>query len=123
MIILSRKQDKNRRKMPSSDTQFKKGQSGNPGGRPKSYFGKILAEIGEEIEPKTGKPFKQLVSRRLWVDAVNGNINAIKEIINRLDGLPQAFTELSTRDGKPLIQINYGHRQSDKPTAKAKGSS
>ena len=81
----------------------KRPQDINVGGRPKSYFGKILSEIGDEIEPKSGKPFKQLVSRRLWVDAVNGNINAIKEIINRLDGLPQAFTELSTKDGKPLI--------------------
>ena len=99
---------------------FQKGVSGNPGGRKKSYFGQILSDIGDEIETKSGKKFKELVSRRLWVDAVNGNTNAIREIINRLDGLPQAFTELSTKDGKPLIEINYGHKRSDTTPSKTK---
>jgi hypothetical protein len=102
---------------------FVKGQSGNPGGRRKKYITQLIEDIGKEIEPKSGKPFEELIARRLWVDAVNGKGEAIKEILNRVEGLPQAFTQLSTPDGKPLINISYGHRRADKPTTKTKDSS
>jgi hypothetical protein len=75
---------------------FKKGQSGNPGGRPKKEWtwSKLLEKIGEEEEPKSGKKFKELVSRRLWVECVNGNMPAIKELFNRMEGMPKQQTEI-----------------------------
>lgn len=76
----------------------------NVGGRPISYFGGILRDIGNEVESKSGKTFKELVGRRLWIDAINGNINAIKEVINRLDGLPQVYTDLTT-NGKDITPV------------------
>lgn len=83
---------------------FQKGVSGNPGGRPKKdwTWGQLLEEVANEIEPKSGRPFKELVSRRLWIDAVNGNIAAQKEIMNRMEGLPIAKTEISGKDGEKL---------------------
>lgn len=83
---------------------FPKGVSGNPGGRPKKdwTWSGLLEKVGEEIEPKTGKPFKELVSKRLWIDAINGNLGAIKEIFNRTEGLPIAKQEITGKDGDKL---------------------
>lgn len=75
---------------------FVKGQSGNPGGRPKKdwTWAKLLEKVGNEKEAKSGKKFKELVSRRLWVECVNGNITAIRELFNRMEGMPKQQTEL-----------------------------
>ena len=92
--------------MTNVSTQFKKGQSGNPGGRPKrewSWSG-LLEKVGEEIEPKSGQKFKDLVTRRLWVDAVNGSLGAQKEILNRMDGMPKQSTDI-TSGGEKLQNI------------------
>lgn len=95
--------------MSNVDTQFKPGQSGNPGGRPKRgwTWAGLLEEIGEQVEEKSGKQFKELVSKRLWVDAVNGNLGSQKEILNRMDGLPLSRQELTGANGQPLsITVN-----------------
>jgi len=82
---------------------FPKGVSGNPGGRPKKdwTWSGLLEQVANEIEPKSGKPFKELVTRRLWVEAVNGNLGAQKEIMNRMEGMPTQNTDL-TSGGKPI---------------------
>jgi len=81
---------------------FVKGQSGNPGGRRKKYITELIEQIGKEIEPKTGKPFEELIARRLWIAAVNGNGDAIKEILNRVEGLPHQSLELSGDEESPI---------------------
>ncbi len=82
---------------------FIKGQSGNPGGRPKKdwTWAKLLAQAGEEIEPKSGKKFKEVVSQKLWAACVGGNIMAIKELFNRMDGMP--LQKLGGDSDHPLI--------------------
>lgn len=75
---------------------FKKtGADANPNGRPKREWtwSGLLEKVGEEIEEKSGKKFKDLVTKRLWVDAVNGSLGAQKEILNRMDGLPTQSIE------------------------------
>ena len=71
----------------------------------------LLEQIGEEIEVKSGQKFKDLVSKRLWIDAVNGSLGAQKEILNRMDGLPIAKQEIYGKDGSPLSIniIAYGN--------------
>lgn len=54
----------------------------------------LLEEVGEEVEEKTGKKYKHLVSKRLWVECANGNISAIKELMNRTDGLPKQVLDI-----------------------------
>ena len=75
---------------------FVKGQSGNPGGRPKKEWtwAGMLEKIGDKTEPKTGRKFKELVSERLWIECVNGNITAIRELFNRMEGMPKQQTEI-----------------------------
>jgi len=77
------------------DGKWLPGQSANPQGRPPLNWSwaELLREVGEEIEPKSGKQFKSLVSKRLWIECVNGNVGAIKELFNRMEGMPkQSFT-------------------------------
>lgn len=62
----------------------------------------LLEAVGEEVEEKSGKKFKDLVSKRLWVDAVNGSLGAQKEILNRMDGFPIATQHIAGSDGSPL---------------------
>lgn len=83
---------------------FQKGQSGNPGGRPKrewTWQG-LLEKVGNEVENKTGQTFKDLVAKRLWIECVNGNVHAIKELFNRLDGMPRQPIEHSGPEGETL---------------------
>lgn len=86
---------------------FQKGISGNPGGRPKRgwTWAGLLEEVGEEIEEKTGKKFRDLVSRRLWYEAVNGNLVAVKEILNRMDGMPTQKHELQYNPQEELQKV------------------
>ena len=96
---------------------FQKGVSGNPGGRPKKdwTWSQMLEKIGEETEIKSGKKFKELVSRRLWVECVNGNITAIKELFNRMEGLPMQFTDFTSGGDKleGLVIIKDGSKTSE----------
>jgi hypothetical protein len=87
----------------------------NSGGRPKKdwTWAGLLEKVGEEIEPKIGKPFKELVSKRLWIDAINGNLGAIKEIFDRTEGkAPQTIKhegelDTGTKEIANLLQTIY----------------
>lgn len=85
--------------MGASSTSFKPGQSGNPNGRPpRDWSWKELLEQAaeEEIEMKnklgavTGKmKLKEVVTKKLWSMAAKGDIQAVKEIFDRMDGKPE----------------------------------
>lgn len=91
--------------MTNVATQFKPGQSGNPNGAPKKSWtwSGLLEAVGEEIETKSGKKFKDLVSKRLWIDAINGSLGAQKEIMNRMEGMPKQSTEHSGSIAIPIL--------------------
>jgi|GEM_PF-1591927 len=76
----------------------------NKNGRPPKgwAWSELLEDIGDEVEPKSGKQFKELVGRRLWLECVNGNIMAVKELFNRMEGLPRLKLEV---DGKIDMKI------------------
>jgi len=99
---------------PNPPNQFKPGQSGNPKGAPKKSWtwAGLLEKVAEETEEKSGKQFKDLVSRRLWVDAVNGSLGAQKEIMNRMEGLPKSIQEIVGRDGDSIkLETNFSVEQ------------
>lgn len=107
--------------MSSKDTQFKPGQSGNPGGRPKKEWtwAGLLEKVAEETEIKSGQKFKDLVSKRMWVDAVNGSLGAQKEIMNRMEGMPNQTSDNIIRMVTPIlggqtnVHLNNGDETSD----------
>ena len=101
---------------------FKKtGADANPNGRPKRdwTWSGLLEKVGEEIEEKSGKKFKDLVTRRLWVDAVNGSLGAQKEILNRMDGMPTQPTDLTI---KKIVVTIEDYADQNNSTEEATGS-
>jgi len=75
---------------------FKKGQSGNPNGRPKK--GTALTDIlslNLDKADKSGKLLREAIAEKLIDAALNGDIIALKYVFDRLDGKPKESVELS----------------------------
>ena len=91
--------------MSNVATQFKKGQSGNINGRPKEPWTMtgLYKEAGDEAD-ETGVPMKLAVAKKLWRLASKGDVVAIKELGNRIDGMPKQSTDI-TSGGKELQPI------------------
>ncbi len=93
--------------MPRTSTTWKKGQVTNPNGRPKKEW-TWKGELLKALERRTldGTPIKQGVAEALVDKALQGDVQAIKEIGNRTDGMPVQKNILSgDEDGGP-IRIN-----------------
>lgn len=77
----------------------------NREGRPPAgwSWAELLRDMGEEIEPKTGKQFKQLVTKRIWLECVNGNVGAIKELFNRMEGMPKQNMDLNVNEKPKFV--------------------
>ena len=86
-------------------TPFKPGQSGNPNGRPKSKpfkeaIQRALAEAGDD------KASLQAVATALVDKAMQGDVQAIEEIADRLDGkVPQGI--IGGEEGDPAITVTW----------------
>lgn len=86
---------------------FVKGDSRiNRNGRPKKgkSVSELLHKIGKERTGLDNRPRIELLARKLWDMALDGDIKAITALMDRMDGKPR-LTELST-DGSDLNQIN-----------------
>lgn len=77
---------------------FVKGQSGNPNGRPPREWtmAELIRDALSEQEQQTGKSFKHLVAEKLARMALGGDIQAIKEINDRIDGRPKQHTDITS---------------------------
>lgn len=100
----------------SKNTQFKKGQSGNPQGRPLKPISAILRELGEatslkysltiadskgKVDKKTfefnsndGKSINEVIAFELFRKALNGSLPCIKEILDRQEGKARLHLDL-----------------------------
>lgn len=82
---------------------FKKGETGNPNGRPKKLpdLDVLMAEVlGEE---KNGKSAAQAILAALRVKAAKGDIRAAEVLLNRGYGLPKQKVEHSSDPDNPVI--------------------
>ena len=89
---------------------FKKGQSGNPGGRPKREW-TWAGELQKAVEEmgKDGNSIRYHVVRSLLREALNGNIHAQRELMNRMDGMPASSVDVTSQGEKieaPHISID-----------------
>jgi hypothetical protein len=82
---------------------FRRGQSGNPAGRPKfallsDSFRHMLGEVCPDDEH--GRTWAEVIAERLFVAAAGGDVRAAKEIADRTEGKARSFVTLSyeTRD-------------------------
>ena len=85
---------------PHPSNPIKKGETRNPGGRPKNpwtFMGLYKTELEKSLKTKDGKTIqaKEAVAQRIVRMAIEGDINAMKEIANRIEGMPKQPTELS----------------------------
>ena len=87
--------EKNRKKLRSGcdpsvgkRTQFKPGQSGNPGGRPRKLVSDAYADLAEHLFPgdKHGRTYAQRLAEAQFRAAIKGRTDAAREIANRIEG-------------------------------------
>ncbi len=93
---------------PSPDVgkpdRWKKGQSGNPSGRPKSktlsdaYRNKLEELVPNDPEKRT---WAELIAEAQVRDAVRGNVQAAREIADRTEGKPRQAIEF---EDKTLVE-------------------
>lgn len=93
---------------------FEAGKSGNPAGRPKGYFS-IKAEIEKlmnivlkgEVNPLTelaeDMPVNRKIALNLVIKAVvDGDLSAIREVKDTLDGKPAQAVNIGGQDDNPV---------------------
>lgn len=88
---------------------FVKGQSGNPNGRrpgSKTMSSAVYKMLDDVAKDKNGQfmvdenkkflTYRQLITKQLLHKAVNGDMNAIKQVFAYIDGAPQEYLDLTT---------------------------
>lgn len=93
-------------KDPPKETQFKPGQSGNPAGKPKGIPNSAtrmrrLLELTQNLtNPVTGDiegfTVMEQLDMKLIQMARGGDLRAIQEILNRLEGRPRESVDVTT---------------------------
>jgi len=89
--------------MPKSSTSFKPGNNANPKGRPKLGW-TMRDEYVKALERQTldGTPMRQGVAEALVDKALQGDVIAIREVNNRIDGMPSQTTILKGDVNEPI---------------------
>lgn len=84
---------------------FAKGQSGNPGGRPKdSLTTAIRTQIAKKA-PGVDVTYREVIALKLLELAGSGNIEAIKLVLDRVDG---KVPDVHNVDGRIHIDLQWG---------------
>jgi hypothetical protein len=79
-------------------TQFKKGQTGNAGGRPKKDRALTMA-LEARLDTKKGrKTRRQLVAEKIVDLAIDGDMTAAKFLADRTEGLPIQWHRFDPED-------------------------
>lgn len=92
--------------------RFRRGESGNPGGRPKRrQWTDALERFGDQPLPEPVRLALKLPRSATWVDAgtvaafrqvIKGNVQALKEVIDRVEGKAAQRIEVSGPDAGPV---------------------
>ena len=81
---------------------WQKGQSGNPRGRAveKTFRDAVRLAVNETAKDKKGRQVKKLrlLAERLVDEAIDGNVMALKEVADRLDGKAVQQVDLTVEE-------------------------
>ncbi len=95
---------------PNRETQFKPGQSGNPGGRPRgTTLTKLIAGLLEKDELKDvdlngGPKVADAMVHTIVKKAIEGDYRFVELVMNRIDGkVPNPIT-IDTHDTTELVR-------------------
>jgi len=118
---------------PPKSTQFQKGKSGNPNGRPKGAKNQatIMREISNEKVPfKEGNRTKtatreQIVCRQMVNKAMTGDTQARRDYFGRMDSIREAegdtgYAGLNRENENRIAEHFLNRRDRLKPQTKAK---
>jgi hypothetical protein len=118
-------QNKKSPSLPVVPFRWKPGQSGNPNGRPKKepiterYRQALEIKLPDEIRitlgMRKGSTVGDALARKMVIKAINGSIDAAREITDRVEGkAPQAIRfEGDALLPAPIFNIYFGREQSD----------
>src|SRR5262245_28732217 len=81
---------------------FQPGQSGNPAGRPRDTVTPHLREL-VRTPGKDGVTYGELVAQTLLARAVDGDVQAIREVFDRLEGKPRQAIDVSVEEKRRAI--------------------
>lgn len=86
---------------------WKKGESGNPGGRTREKpFAEALRIALAEEEPATQKRKLRVIADKLVDAALDGDPWAIKEVIDRVDGKPTQSVDATIDDKRDVRDLS-----------------
>ena len=98
--------------------QFKKGQSGNPNGRPigalgsKTILQKYLSITTEAVNPITNESESLTIAEQMHLKqiakAIEGDLYSYKEINDRLEGKTTSVQEIKQEITQKTLRIGYG---------------
>jgi hypothetical protein len=91
--------------IPPEHSKFKKGQSGNPKGRPLKLpaLDKLMADVlGEE---KDGITAGEAILKALRAKATKGDVRAAEVLLDRAYGKPKQTTDTNITSTEPLVII------------------
>jgi Family of unknown function (DUF5681) len=82
--------------------RWAKGTSGNPAGRPKA---RTLSEhlrdrLKEQFPGKSSATYGRMVAEALVTEAIDGNMQAIREIFDRVEGKPKQTIDVNVEERK-----------------------
>lgn len=90
---------------PNPDTQFQKGQSGNPGGMSKETRAKLDAarDKAAEVYLAFTEALHQTISEQQAEEIIGAiradNLKLLKDVMDRTEGTPKSSVDLSSEDG------------------------
>jgi len=92
-------------------TQFKPGQSGNPGGRPKmAHLSHACRELLAALVPNDpeGRTYAQAIAETLAQKALAGDIRAAQEIADRAEGRARQSVEIQSAEMREAFERMSG---------------
>ena len=91
--------------VPPEHSKFKKGESGNPNGRPRKLpaLDKLMADVlGEE---KDGITAGEAILKALRAKATKGDVRAAEVLLDRAYGKPKQTTDTNITTTEPLVIV------------------